>query len=70
MKFDDECHRFAFSFDRAGNWEEAKKLYTIMVERRIRKLGSEHTFTLSAMQNLATMYGNSGEWKMAEKLGL
>ena len=70
MKFDDECDRFAFSFDRAGNWEEAKKLYTIMMETRIRKLGAENTSTLSAMQLLASTYRNSSEWEMAERLGL
>ena len=68
--FDDECERFAFSFDRTGNWREAEQIYTNMMERRVAKLGTNHSQSLYIIRCLTITYWRQQKWYEAEKLAL
>ncbi|KAF8633078.1 hypothetical protein AX15_001526 [Amanita polypyramis BW_CC] len=64
----DQCVRFAFVFERVGDWKEAEKLYMHGIEVTKAKLGVEHPYTLTIMNNLAYTYKHQGRWDEAEEL--
>ncbi|KIL55165.1 hypothetical protein M378DRAFT_91312, partial [Amanita muscaria Koide BX008] len=67
--FDDQSGRFALVFDKVGDWNQAEKLHSEMVNARKESLGAtSHPDTLTAMANLASTYRNQGRWKEAESL--
>ena len=70
MSFHDECQRFAFAFDRAGNWTESQQLYICMISAQTIKLGKDNPHTLLSMHHLAKTYRHQGRLEDAEKLTL
>lgn len=51
-----------------GNFLEAEKLYRIILEKKIKTLGSSHQLTLNTMINLASCFEKLGKLVEAEKL--
>ena len=70
MSFYDECQRFAFAFDRAGNWTESQQLYMCMIRAQTIKLGTDNPHTLQSMHHLAKTYRHQGRLEDAERLTL
>ncbi|KIL57586.1 hypothetical protein M378DRAFT_87700, partial [Amanita muscaria Koide BX008] len=66
--FDDEAERFGLVYDRVGDWIQAEKPYSEMMNARKETLGASHPDTFIAMGNLASTYNNQGRWKEAENL--
>eukprot|EP01039_Chlorochromonas_danica_P005010 gene5011-5501_t len=52
-----------------GEFEEAKRLYSICYQNRLEQLGEGHPDTLLVMNKLVTTYRNLGQYQEAEKLG-
>ncbi|KAF8161345.1 hypothetical protein B0H34DRAFT_673310 [Crassisporium funariophilum] len=67
---DDEWGRYALICQEAGNWTEAAKVKSDIVEQRTKILGKENSDTLKGMASLAWTYHAQGWWKEAEKLGV
>ncbi|KAJ7470004.1 P-loop containing nucleoside triphosphate hydrolase protein [Mycena galericulata] len=51
-----------------GLWNNAEALHLVVMEKRKRELGEEHSDTLRSMANLARTYRNLGRWNDAETL--
>ncbi|KAE8372665.1 violaceus kinesin [Aspergillus bertholletiae] len=51
-----------------GRWKEAEELEVQVLQLRKQVLGLEHPYTLTTMNNLASIYSNQGRWKEAEEL--
>ena len=66
--YDDEYKNFSFVFDCVGSWNERENLLLVTVTERNRRLGHEHSLTLSSMSDLASTYNDQGRWDEAEKL--
>lgn len=60
--------QFARVYWEAGNYEKAKQLIIMVVEKVKEVLGDDHPDTLGFMQNLAFIYDDLGELKAAQKL--
>ena len=52
-----------------GRWDEAEKLHLEAINRR-KKIGLDHSDTLTSMERLADIYKHQGQWDVAEKLQL
>ena len=57
-------------YGEAGRWKETEVLEVVVVEKRKRALGDDHTDTLTSMQGLANTYWSQGRWSDAEALYL
>jgi tetratricopeptide (TPR) repeat protein len=51
-----------------GRHSEAEELFVQVMETRKKKLGADHSYTLTSMANLASTYRNQGRWDVAEEL--
>ena len=60
--------KFGLAFLENRDLTEAEKLYHQIVKKRKEMFGGEHPDTLTAIHNLASIYGNQGRWNEAEQL--
>ncbi len=51
-----------------GRWEEAEALQLQVMKTSKKKLGANHSDTLTSMANLRSTYWNQGRWDEAEQL--
>ncbi|KAJ6475447.1 hypothetical protein C8R45DRAFT_1054713 [Mycena sanguinolenta] len=61
-------HNLAMTYQKLGQWEEARRLQVMVVEKQQKLLGVDHSDTLQAMTNLASTYNALGQFKEAEQL--
>jgi len=62
------CSKFGLAFKENGDWTEAEKLFHQVVMKKKEIVGWKHPDTLTAIHNLASIYGDQGRWNEAEQL--